>query len=432
MADTKFQRAEKFLPSLYRIGNNKMVTAFVRGWTDQDQDIVTNIAELKKQMFVATASPPYLDMLGSGVGVKRPTILPVGNEEYRQYVLHASYDPKTVRLLIYKILDIFWGIDKTHSNVNAVDETYDFSAAPLYLTVKIDGGDERSIEFLASDFVTPASATAEEVDTKINATIGDVATARPWPNEALTPHVQLYTNTPGLSGSVEVTGGTANAILQFPTKKAQHVDVTIVEINPGEIIITIPDLMIITSSLIGTHHFHPNADIIDSRPVIDSAHPFWPGSFFYDHSGPGMHTVGYSNTYTTCETTANISAGTVISNISVDTSLQFPNTTGQVMFGWGTSDMEKVNYTGRPSPMSLGIDPHHTFLHDWPSGSLVWLLEPEWDPRPYPNYDYPIYFIDTQVSEDLIRELMDIIKAAGVVLHLDITKTIYLYNGVIV
>ena len=89
--------------------------------------------------------------------------------------------------------------------------TYNFSTGGETLLLSINGGPTQTVTFQPSDFSTPAAGTAEEVAVVINAqTTGlqcSVAATEPI----------LTTDQRGSGASVQVSGGTANAILDFPT-----------------------------------------------------------------------------------------------------------------------------------------------------------------------------------------------------------------------
>lgn len=435
---------QKFVPSMYRIGNNQVITALIRAWCNSDEQAVLNIEETKNQLFVRLASASYLDYLGSNVGVNRPTLVPVNDDQYREYILAAGYRPKTVRKLIYQLLDIFWGEEKSRSTITSTAfEPFNFTSGPHYLNIIIDNDDARLIKFEDSDFDTPGSATADEVATKINYILGDAATARSITDTNTNrTYVQIYTNTPGLSGSVQILPvpvvtppiNDANTILVFSTDKVQSQEVTIVELYPNHIILKIPEAVQITSTLKGSHYLHPNATIIDPRPApITTSAPFWPGGFLYDYNkvdSTYTHTIGYNPTSYSCLTTTVINVGDIINQVGTDDNSNFPDSIGYIMFNYGQDNMEKVKYTGRvATPNILGIDPTYTFQNSWPIGTPITLLEyPQQDPRSEGS-DYPIYFIDTLVGQSLATEIVTLIKAAGVILEFDIKYTQYLYDG---
>jgi len=81
------------------------------------------------------------------------------------------------------------------------------------LTVKVNGGPVQTVTFQAGDFAVPGAATAEEVAAAINkALVGAQAYTITGGTE-----VEIASDTLGTGSSIQVTGGTANAILIFPT-----------------------------------------------------------------------------------------------------------------------------------------------------------------------------------------------------------------------
>jgi hypothetical protein len=106
--------------------------------------------------------------------------------------------------------------ESTTSTYALVDE--------MTLTVKVDRGAVQTIEFLTSEFDNIAAATPAEVAAVINAKIhGAYATPT-----ATT--VQLRSDTAGTGGYIEITGGTANAILLFNTAEG-HGTGNVLDIN---------------------------------------------------------------------------------------------------------------------------------------------------------------------------------------------------------
>lgn len=95
---------------------------------------------------------------------------------------------------------------------SGTSETWDFSGVPLTLTVSVDGGAAQTVTFVSGDFTAVAAATADEVAARIET---DLTGAEGY--VSADDEVIIGTETTGSSGSIQVTGGTANSILQFPT-----------------------------------------------------------------------------------------------------------------------------------------------------------------------------------------------------------------------
>jgi hypothetical protein len=93
---------------------------------------------------------------------------------------------------------------------NTVFGTYALTDGQTLL-ISLDQGAAQTITFNTADFVDIAAATADEIVTKINASLtGGVAVSTDEGNRIL-----IQTNTLDSTGSVQVTGGTANATLEF-------------------------------------------------------------------------------------------------------------------------------------------------------------------------------------------------------------------------
>lgn len=92
------------------------------------------------------------------------------------------------------------------------------------LTVAVDGGGAQTLDFNEVDFANIALATAAEIVFVINAQItGAVA-------DAVGGAIRLTTNTYGAGGSIQVTGGTGNTALAFPTSVVSGTNATGVQL----------------------------------------------------------------------------------------------------------------------------------------------------------------------------------------------------------
>ncbi len=93
---------------------------------------------------------------------------------------------------------------------SATLETYNFSGGET-LTVKVDGGAVQTVTFLVGDFAVPATATAAEVAARITLDLLGATGADAGGAPRITSDLD------GSGSSVEITGGTANALLGFST-----------------------------------------------------------------------------------------------------------------------------------------------------------------------------------------------------------------------
>ena len=101
---------------------------------------------------------------------------------------------------------------KPAQQINGTSETYDLDDGET-LTVAVDGGSSQIVTFNTGDFVDIDNATALEVARVITQDLtGAVA-------YVVGDKVQIESLTTGVNSGIEVTGGTANAKLGFPTNE---------------------------------------------------------------------------------------------------------------------------------------------------------------------------------------------------------------------
>lgn len=125
----------------------------------------------------------------------------------------------------------------------AVAENYDLSVNNV-LTIKVNRGSTQTVTLAAGYFVNPAAATAEEVALAINTLVTGV--------QAITTtagtKVEIKTDKKGTGSYIQVTGGTANGILQFPTGEKQGAG------NVSDIsAVTMAEALIIINAVLGVN-----------------------------------------------------------------------------------------------------------------------------------------------------------------------------------
>ncbi|MEN6369233.1 MAG: phage tail protein [Thermotogota bacterium] len=98
-------------------------------------------------------------------------------------------------------------------NTGAVTEPYNLSGGET-LDVLVNGTSQQVV-FAPSDFAVPGAATALEVIYRINVDLDDANAAKHGAGPAF--GVAINTDREGHDATIEITGGTANAVLQFPT-----------------------------------------------------------------------------------------------------------------------------------------------------------------------------------------------------------------------
>ncbi len=146
------------------------------------------------------------------------------------------------------------GVDATNTAVKIT---------PKLLNVRIDDDTQDTVLILNPKYFNDLlSITSQEIINSINDSssriTGSLVRTITSQNKNF---VNIRTNSVGLNGSIQVTGGTANTILDFPTTK-QTVDdlensTILYEINHREMIIAIPNLVArLYRTLLGATHIH--------------------------------------------------------------------------------------------------------------------------------------------------------------------------------
>ena len=133
------------------------------------------------------------------------------------------------------------------------------------------------------------------------------------------------------------------------------------------------------------------------------------GPYLFDESKP--YVIGGEE----CNTTAQINAAA--SNIiEVDDSSEFPDTAGNLIFGFGTSKEEgPVPYIARPSSNTLIIDPSYIFKNVHGIGTNISLVSQNSaiDVRA-DGSDFAFYITDTVSGRIYAEYLIDLVSATGI------------------
>lgn len=211
----RLERLFSFMPGAFR--DKKNFGAMMGAIAESDADIENLFLEVRKQLFVETAQEQYLDMLGANLGVNRPPLTGMVDEDFREFIKLQTYYPKQIKQLLFRMMELFYGRDTIKANIRseAPGNYRVFEGANLLINV--DGLYDIEVTFSESDFNNPESVTAEEIAAQINAKVDSVVFAATYRNAIdKQTFLELYTNTFGPVGSVTVTGGSANRFLKFP------------------------------------------------------------------------------------------------------------------------------------------------------------------------------------------------------------------------
>jgi hypothetical protein len=179
--------------------------------------------DIEDQLFEATAAGKYLDRLGSRSGVRRPQGVGMTDEDFRALLVAINASQLTPDAM-FALLEVFYGLDATHASVTSGTSGPFSITDQSTLTFRFDGKRPVTVVFSASDYPAGTGRTLE-VAAAINRAFAqnDInALALPYldPAGGVNLFLRVYTGTPGLDGSAEVLGGTAQPSFSFLTALA--------------------------------------------------------------------------------------------------------------------------------------------------------------------------------------------------------------------
>lgn len=216
-ADTAkaLQRLFSHMPGAFRQGKN--FNALMGSIAQSDADLQNLFLEVKRQLFVQTAEGEYLDMLGSNVGVVRPALIGMVDDDFRDFIKLQTYFPKQIRQLLFRLMELFYGRDTIKANIRstAFGPFAVFDGATLIINT--DGLAETTVTFNSSNFSDPTNVSPEELAAEINSQVASTLFASTYLNAIdKQDFLEVFTNTYGPVGSIEIVGGSANRFLKFP------------------------------------------------------------------------------------------------------------------------------------------------------------------------------------------------------------------------
>jgi hypothetical protein len=143
------------------------------------------------------------------------------------------------------------------------------------LSYSSDSREERTIRFTPNAFANITAVTVDELVAFINASPehSKFITASKYLDPIAGNRLNIRTNTAGLLGAIQVTGGDANspARLNFSLTKQTDVRCSVFEVNPNEIVVKIPSSVpVLRRSLLGSAHpKQTKTEIFSSEEVFD-------------------------------------------------------------------------------------------------------------------------------------------------------------------
>lgn len=268
---------------------------------------------------------------------------------------------------------------QTKAEIFSVNEVFNFASlgATSTLTLTVDGSPYTVNFNHSTNFEDPTSVRSAEVVDVINAQLMFLEAFDTSP--ASEKAVGLRTTT----GSMEyqITGGTANTLLQFPTTLQE------------------------------------DPDLIQSN---------FPSAYIFDPVGQ-LFTVTGVNT----ELSSQIEAGTVTDTIALDNASSFPNKPGKFLINFGRSGQEgPITYNSRPNNSTLLIDASYVFKNEHASGRKVNFISDKPTIPRLTGDDFPVFVVGTEESREAAETLIKKLLAAGIVIRFIVEFPEFLFECV--
>lgn len=427
MADI-LQRYIDTIPKILRPSYNRVLNALLTAIATSDETIQSQIQIGKDQLFVRTASGRYLDILANSRGVSRPPTLGLSDTDFQELIPNLSLKPKQIKKSFYDTADVFWGPLYSRANTTSVNAApYDISPGDL-LYIKINGGETQEVKVFAADVVTPGSMTAAEVVAMLSRIDGATASVI---DELGVERINVRTNTPGSVGSIEIL--TTSTMISSSKLDLAFGELTILDLDqrvavynltPNELLIEIPAVVpALRRTLLGSHHFHADSTL---EPPKGTEQGIWAGSFLFN---PNASAGSFTVTSQSAVIQQTIQKGTVQISLTVDDATPFTDSDGYIILNFGLNTQEvPIRYRGIPNSNTLLIDPAYVFQYNHSIGETVRVVS---QLEPYaPNRDgsdLAIYLPSPSGSREIVQDILQTLKAAGIVITFLIRAPGYLY-----
>lgn len=406
---------------------NRVMYALIYAIALSDDDVEAAIAEAKDQLFVRTATGRNLEKLANSLGVAKPQSLGLTDKEFQELIPNLSLKPKTIRKAFYDTADVFWGPLYSRANVQSGNfSPYNINVGDS-LFVSINNGELQQIKVLNGNIATPGFATAEEmveIFKRIKGATPEVIT------ESLTgnKYVNIRTNTPGPTGSVEIYSSAIATAMDFEVGSYDLLKldqrVVVYNINPNELLIEIPAVIpALRRTLRGSHHFHADATI---EPAVAPANGVWQGSFIFSPNGQ-------TNTFTISKQKAalqqTVVKGEIYTSVAVNDNSSFSLPTGDLIFDFGKDTQEgPVKYRGIPNSNTVLVDPGYVFKFDHTIGSSLNVITQKTPYTPLKNgKDLAVYLTSPSGAREVVQAILASLAAAGVIVKFKVLAPTYKY-----
>lgn len=204
-------------------------------------------------VLTGTATLVKGDKTVKGIGTLFTSELQPG--DYIKVNLASGYTYQKVSVIID---DTALELSSTWNSPVAVNKQLD-KGVTRKLSYITDDNVERTIRFIPSAFASLTAVTVDELVSFLNNNLehSQYLTASKYIDPSAGSRLNLRTTTPGLLGSIQITGGDANDVsrLNFDLTKHTEIRAAVYEINPNEIVVRIPSSVpILRRTLKGAMH----------------------------------------------------------------------------------------------------------------------------------------------------------------------------------
>lgn len=201
--------------------------ALIAGLANGDSYVLDTAQAAFDQLFLSSASGKYLERISSDYGLDKPDNLGLSDELFRELTIKINAEKLTLNSFL-SILETYYGEDALRASVDSITEPYSLSEGDN-LIVKVDN-QLIEIIFNLNDFSLITQATAEEVSSKITR-IFELNNINAYAKPVLDVNsqknfIRIYSGALGIRGVINVSGGKAQNILNFPTKLNTTQDAT--------------------------------------------------------------------------------------------------------------------------------------------------------------------------------------------------------------
>lgn len=236
--------------------------------------LADNVEAAIDQQFTSTASGKYLVQLGQAQGFAMPPNSGLDLQAFEQLVPIMTADPKQIRLTIERLVEAFYGHERTSPAIQAT-QSGPFGLVPGDdLLIETQSG-LTTIAILEGELGDFTNVTTGQLASIINAAQADFTADEVIDRITGASRLRLTASTRGLTATLRVAGGTLQNLLQFPrfVPTAQTAGTTLLLTR------TTPESDLLTVTWNGTPpdpqfwRVHKD-DVLTLRGLLDGADPW--------------------------------------------------------------------------------------------------------------------------------------------------------------